>query len=889
MAVGDTVGLLFRISADSNPAQAEIRAFSGALSREIAGMEASFGSATSSAGIFGGALTGLGTIALSAAGSFLFMVGKVAEAENHLYELSQKTQLSVETLSALDRAAQSSDTSVDKLAQGLVIFDKNLSKANTSHDAASKLLKSWNIDLSNNDHALQQVALRLADYSKSGNKVADAQALMGRSGSEFLKITNQLWKEAGGNLEVYKQKLIDSGVLITSEQAREGHEFREQLKQTENQFGALFRAVATEFMPGIISAMQGVTEWLKDNREFVKGVIEFIGGILDAAIVKPLQLVLWLVGEIGGALKWLANQMPKFDVYGIVRQGAPGLLEGAGFGGVVGKRMGGLFESSEGPQAPPLPGKGGGGKGVKEDPRIKLLEEQRKELDRQLKEETENIKRDYEEQRITIETKTEDLVTAIRESYVKRRAVLLQEQALAKKPENREKYGDLLTTIDVDTSNEIRKAYDDEAKVLRDSRHKLQEDILAVQDEFDKRSINAVRARIQTEQFTEVEGEKQVADIERAAYKRRWDDLVAQREDVIKRARDVQEGANSQEARQLDAQIKLLEEKEKTAEEERERRIAGAEKRALELQGKYLQLNYDLEEQNRQKSFELRQTEIDELLKYYGERYDIQVDALVKQTDLYLDEEDALHKRNDDEMRADAERNMGVASSLEEWLALAEEYNGLWEKEELRHQAARAAIMKKSDEAATRLQPVQKALTSLKAIGLDAFNSLAQGVGSMVEAWAKGADLGQNAIGKIISSVLAGVAAQAATQAVLFTAYGVAALTPWGAAIYGPASQWFEAAALMAAVAATAAVAGRAFSSPQATSSTSGGAATASSSTNTSSSPTPIVTDRTGGQPVVTHRVEIGLKDGLVVQHFVKDFMLNGQTRLVITTDGQKI
>jgi K+/H+ antiporter YhaU regulatory subunit KhtT len=69
------------------------------------------------------------------------------------------------------------------------------------------------------------------------------------------------------------------------------------------------------------------------------------------------------------------------------------------------------------------------------------------------------------------------------------------------------------------------------------------------------------------------------------------------------------------------------------------------------------------------------------------------------------------------------------------------------------------------------------------------------------------------ALKQATAQILAQLAAEAAIRAVLHTAFGVAALTPWGAAAYGPAAAQFKSAALFAIVAAMAGGAAAALSS----------------------------------------------------------------------------
>lgn len=117
------------------------------------------------------------------------------------------------------------------------------------------------------------------------------------------------------------------------------------------------------------------------------------------------------------------------------------------------------------------------------------------------------------------------------------------------------------------------------------------------------------------------------------------------------------------------------------------------------------------------------------------------------------------------------------------------------------------------------------ASVAFSAVGA-AVNGLAQGVGNLVQQWVLMGEVGPHAMRKLVASILAGVAQQAAVMAIMELAYGIAALTPWGAVLYGPAAPHFKASALFASVAAIAAVAGRATAGDafQSSSSAGGGA-----------------------------------------------------------------
>lgn len=98
----------------------------------------------------------------------------------------------------------------------------------------------------------------------------------------------------------------------------------------------------------------------------------------------------------------------------------------------------------------------------------------------------------------------------------------------------------------------------------------------------------------------------------------------------------------------------------------------------------------------------------------------------------------------------------------------------------------------------------------LKDLPLDTLNQFAEGIGAVVENLILMGSAGENAMAKLTASVLAGVSRQATVLAIKHLAFGIAALTPWGAAEYGPASNQFMAAALFGSIAVGTGVAGRA-------------------------------------------------------------------------------
>ena len=118
------------------------------------------------------------------------------------------------------------------------------------------------------------------------------------------------------------------------------------------------------------------------------------------------------------------------------------------------------------------------------------------------------------------------------------------------------------------------------------------------------------------------------------------------------------------------------------------------------------------------------------------------------------------------------------------------------------------------------------AIQSLKTIGLDAFQSLAQGFGQLVSNWVLYGETGAGGLKKLTATILSQVAATATTYAIMCLAAAALASTVFGGALMGGTpAQFLQAAALFGAVAIGAGITGRAIAGDSFSQSTSGGGA----------------------------------------------------------------
>lgn len=194
---------------------------------------------------------------------------------------------------------------------------------------------------------------------------------------------------------------------------------------------------------------------------------------------------------------------------------------------------------------------------------------------------------------------------------------------------------------------------------------------------------------------------------------------------------------------------------------------------------------------------------------------------------------------------------------------------------------------------------MQKTLAggTLDAMG-QAFSMIGDAVGRAVEAFVLYGSAGVS-VREVTAQILASIAQQAAVQAVYELAQGLAvlALALFGIPNAGPsASAHFAAAAMYGAIAGVTAVAGRgvAGDSFKQGGAATGGSASSGSPSRGATKPTPIDIGRNQGTGVTApgnyaHTIELKVKGDAVIKEWAQDYQLNGLTRIIISSDGQKV
>jgi hypothetical protein len=236
MAVSD-IGLLFKISASADQAEREIKGLSRTVGTETRSITSSFAK-------MAGVAAGVATVA----GGLFTLAKNAADLGSEVFDLSQKTSLSAETLSSLRVAAEKSGSSLGEVSQGLVILQRRLNEANTGNLKLLKTFEQYGVRTKSGPEAALSDILKLVNQLPEGTqRTALAMEFLGRSGASLIPT----FLEVGGSLDEFKDKVRAAGLQMSGETAEQADRFGDQLTQIGLKVQATAAQIGIQLIPAI--------------------------------------------------------------------------------------------------------------------------------------------------------------------------------------------------------------------------------------------------------------------------------------------------------------------------------------------------------------------------------------------------------------------------------------------------------------------------------------------------------------------------------------------------------------------------------------------------------------------------------------------------------------
>src|SRR2546423_3854955 len=228
----DVVGLLIKISSDSEDAQADIGKLRSKYDSELKAIESSgkttFLSLGNSIGLsaeqmatmqvvlpaVGSAIATVTSAAIGLGAAIFQLAKNASDAGSQIHDLSEQTGLSATTISSIKFAADQSGSSIEEFAQGMTRFSRTVSDAAHGSDEAKEKLKRLGIDpqeaLRDLDGALAKAFQKIYDSPAGVQQASVAMDAFGKTGDRLIPTINA----AQGSLSGLIDRANEVGAVI---------------------------------------------------------------------------------------------------------------------------------------------------------------------------------------------------------------------------------------------------------------------------------------------------------------------------------------------------------------------------------------------------------------------------------------------------------------------------------------------------------------------------------------------------------------------------------------------------------------------------------------------------------------------------------------------------
>ena len=275
-----------------------------ALGRAIGGLSSTAGKVSGGlkglAGAAGGLSGALGSLVPLATGAGLAAMAKNAiDAADDMNDLSQKTGVSVESLSKFQQAANASGTSIEGVGAAMIKLNRNLA---TGNDGAAEALTSLGVSatdasgkLKSTDAIMLEVADKFAKMPGGADKTAAAMALFGKAGADMIPLLN------GGSKAV-----TDLSATMTGAFAKGADSLNDKLAALQGKLLELGVNIGTALMPAL-NVIADLVMGLANAFAAMPGPLQAIvgGAVALAAAFVVLAPAISAVISIAGVLAGL--------------------------------------------------------------------------------------------------------------------------------------------------------------------------------------------------------------------------------------------------------------------------------------------------------------------------------------------------------------------------------------------------------------------------------------------------------------------------------------------------------------------------------------------------------------------------------------------------------
>lgn len=272
--------------------------------------------------------TALGALGAGLAVRGLANIAKASiDAQDSMYKMSQRVGVAVESLSALNFAAQLSDVSFEALGSSLAKLNKAMAETQTGTGEAQGAFKALGISVTDatgnlrlTEDVFGDIAEAFANMEDGAGKTALAMKIFGRSGAELIPLLNQ----GREGLKAAGDEARRLGVLLDGESAAAAERFNDNLTRLE----ITLKGVRDNIIIGLVPVLDDLVNSFKETSvesEKWRDIGRDIGEVMKAIAVGAIYATGFIqsLGKTIGGLSAAAAALASGDLAGaggIVRE-----------------------------------------------------------------------------------------------------------------------------------------------------------------------------------------------------------------------------------------------------------------------------------------------------------------------------------------------------------------------------------------------------------------------------------------------------------------------------------------------------------------------------------------------------------------------------------------
>lgn len=253
----------------------------------------------------------VGAQAIAQAGALFGLADSVATTGDEFAKTANRIGFSIETLQEYSHVAQLAGSSTQEMNGAIEGLTLSISEAKKGGGSLIEPLIRLNqitgrdllSSMGNADDLMLELADTFATMTDETEKAELATKIFGGSGLAMVNVLNQ----GSAAIKAQKQEARDLGVVLSEKVAKQSEVFKDSLLRVKQVFLGLRNSVGAELIPLITEIMDQFRDWVKINKEWIKGGIKtvidsMISGTktLLSVTSKMFKVIKSLVKAFGG-------------------------------------------------------------------------------------------------------------------------------------------------------------------------------------------------------------------------------------------------------------------------------------------------------------------------------------------------------------------------------------------------------------------------------------------------------------------------------------------------------------------------------------------------------------------------------------------------------------